>query len=93
MAVPKSTEFEEWKSDALKVANFLADVSGDGILSQTNQISRMGFLGIFGREDMNKKPLSELGTAKLLQDVIGTDLVGFFNKLGVAVPQNVADIE
>lgn len=69
-AVPKATDFLTWKDNISAVSNYLADVSDDGILSQTNQVSRMGFLGIFGREDMNKKQLSELGAAKLLQDVL-----------------------
>ncbi len=91
--VPKADDFSNWKNDSQKIANFLADVSGDGILSQTNQVTRMGFLGLFGREDMNKKQLSELGTAKLLQDVIPKDPTDFWNKLGVIAPTTPTQIE
>ncbi len=64
--VPDSKKFSEWRTDIKSVANYLADIGGgedgktDGILSQTNHIARMGFLGIFGKEDMNKKQLTEL---------------------------------
>lgn len=90
--MPQATTFDTWKDDNHQVANFLADVSGDGILSQTNQISRMGFLGIFGREDMNKKQLSELGSAKLLQDVM-KEGNAFWTKLGVAKPTTIESME
>ena len=88
--VPDVKSFATWGSQ--QIANYLADVSGDGILSQTNQVSRTGFLGIFGREDMNKRPLSELGTAKLLQEVLSSrgDL---WEKLGVTAPKNPAEME
>lgn len=90
--VPKVETFDSWKNNSQQVANFLADVSGDGILSQTNQVSRTGFLGIFGREDMNKRPLSELGTAKLLQEVLssGGEL---WKKLGVTAPTKPEEME
>lgn len=64
--VPDSKDYLNWKNDTQSVANYLADIGGgeggtsDGILSQTNHIARMGFLGIFGKEDMNKKQLTEL---------------------------------
>ncbi len=88
--VPDVKSFATWSNQ--QMANYLADVSGDGILSQTNQVSRTGFLGIFGREDMNKRPLSELGTAKLLQEVLssGGDL---WTKLGVKAPTKPEEME
>jgi hypothetical protein len=92
-SVPKADEFATWQNDTSKIANFLADVSGDSILSQTNQVSRMWFLGIFGREDMNKKPLSELGAAKLLQDVLTKEWGEFWTKLGVTKPKKIEDME
>lgn len=53
----------------------------------------MGFLGIFGREDMNKKQLSELGAAKLLQDELSKPNTDFWTKLGVTKPTKVEEIE
>ncbi len=96
--VPQVAKYTEWKDNIASVANFLADSGGgtdgssDGILSQTNHIARMGFMGILGREDMSKKQLTELSTAKILQDTFNSP-ADIWNALNLAAPTTPAEIE
>lgn len=98
--VPDIKQFSNWGSNIQDVANFLADIGGgsegksDGILSQTNHVARLGFLGIFGREDMNKKPLTEIGMAKALQDTyMGKTPTDLWKDLGITAPINATQME